>query len=448
MTYDFDLICIGGGSGGIASARRASEYGAKVAVIEKARLGGTCVNVGCVPKKLFWYTAQTAEALLNAEKQGFNKFTPPLFNWEQFKTQRDAYIARLNGIYENNLNKANITHIQGSAYFIDKHTVAVDDKTYSAAHIIIATGGTPSVPEIEGKEYGITSDDFFALQKQPKTLAIVGGGYIACEIAQVMQALGTNVHIIARASQLLRHLDNDISLTLQNTMQSQGINIHLESQVEKIEKVENQLKIKLKNGKTLQSDCLIWATGRNPATSALKLENAGVKVDDKQKILVDEYQNTNIQGIYAIGDVIDKIDLTPVAIAAGRKLVARLFNNEKDAKLNYDNIPSIIFTHPPIGTIGLSEKEAKEKYGTQIKVYRAEFNPMARSFAVHPAKTIFKLICLGEEERIIGLHAIGDGVDEMLQGFAVAIIMGACKKDFDNCVAIHPTSSEEFVTMR
>ncbi|SUO95857.1 glutathione-disulfide reductase [Suttonella ornithocola] len=449
MNQSFDLICIGGGSGGVATARRAAEYGAKVAIIEKDRMGGTCVNVGCVPKKLFWYAANTSEALENAPIFGFENIQAPYpFNWQTFKEKRDAYIARLNGIYETNIEKAGITLIRGEAKFIDNHSISVNGQTYEAKHIVIATGGRPHVLDIEGAEYGITSDDFFALASQPKRMIVVGGGYIACEIAGVMRALGSEVHIIIRAEHLIRTLDEDISETLADAMIEQGIHIHRQANVKRVSKTAGSIIAELDNGETLHADTLLWATGRIPNTDNLNLSAAGVKTEKNGIIPVDAYQNTNINGIYAIGDITGAIELTPVAIAAGRRLAARLFNGQPNAHLDYNNIPTVMFTHPPIGSVGLTEREAKEKHGDAVKTYRTKFTPMARTFAAHQPKTLMKLITIGENEKIIGIQMIGDGIDEMLQGFAVAVKIGATKADFDDTVAIHPTSAEELVTLR
>ncbi|UJF25192.1 glutathione-disulfide reductase [Suttonella sp. R2A3] len=451
MSNTFDLICIGGGSGGIATARRAAEYGAKVAVIENSRLGGTCVNVGCVPKKIFWYAANTAEALENAPIYGFNDVgNAASFNWRAFKKDRDAYITRLNGIYANNLEKDGITRIEGFAQFVDEQSIEVNGEIYQAKHIVIATGGKPFIPNIEGAEHGITSDDFFALAEQPKQAIIVGAGYIACELAGVLQALGTQCTLVVRKPRILRELDSDISESLEEAMREQGINLRLESEISSVSKQENgHLLVKLNNGDTLQSDCLLWATGRTPNVDALNLAATEVAQNDDTTITVDDYQNTNIPGIYALGDVTGQMDLTPVAIAAGRKLAARLFDDQPESKLDYENIPTVMFTHPPIGTVGLGAEEAIKTYGEdEITVYRAKFTPMARTFAAHKPKTLMKLICQGKAERVIGIQMIGDGVDEMLQGFAVAVKMGAAKADFDDTVAIHPTSAEELVTLR
>ena len=442
----FDLICIGGGSGGIATARRAAEYGANVAVIESGRLGGTCVNVGCVPKKLFWYAANTAEALRDAPRFFADVPEKMPFRWQAFKEARDAYIARLNGIYETNLDKSGVTLIRGFARFESADTVRVGDALYRGKHIVIATGGQPAVPaHIEGAARGKTSDDFFALEHQPQRAVIVGGGYIACEIAGVLQALGTPTDIVIRGERLLRAQDADIAETLADAMTAQGITIHRGAQVAHVDDGA----VTLNNGTTLAADFLLWAMGRRANTASLNLTAAGVATRDNGDIPVDAWQNTNVPGIYAIGDITGAAELTPVAIAAGRRLAARLFNHQPEAHLDYDNIPTVMFTHPPIGVIGLDEAAARAQYGAeQVKTYRAGFSPMARAFAAHPAKTLMKLVCVGADEKIVGIQMIGDGVDEMLQGFAVAVKMGARKADFDNTVAIHPTSSEELVTLR
>ena len=413
----FDLICIGGGSGGIATARRAAEYGAKVAVIESGRLGGTCVNVGCVPKKLFWYAANTAEALRDAPRFFADVPENLPFRWDAFKEARDAYIARLNGIYAANLDKSGVTLIRGFARFERADTVRVGDDLYRAPHIVIATGGEPTIPDhIEGAALGKTSDDFFALERQPQRAVIVGGGYIACEIAGVLQALGTACDIVIRGERLLRAHDADIAETLAEAMGAQGIRIHRGAQVARVAENGAALAVTLDNGETLAADFLLWALGRRANTANLNLAAAGIAARDNGEIPVD---------------------------------ASRLFNHQPEAHLDYENIPTVMFTHPPIGVVGLDEAAARRTFGDEaVKVYRAGFSPMARAFAAHPAKTLMKLVCVGAEEKIVGIQMIGDGVDEMLQGFAVAVKMGARKADFDDTVAIHPTSSEELVTLR
>ncbi|MBR1375851.1 MAG: glutathione-disulfide reductase [Cardiobacteriaceae bacterium] len=449
---NYDLICIGAGSGGIAAARKAAEFGKKIAVIEKHKLGGTCVNVGCVPKKLFYYAAETAEKLHSAKNYGF-EFSGK-FDWQNFKIIRDEYISNLNAIYKRNLENANVDLFFGQASFLSANTVKIKskegEKIISANHIIIATGSSPKIPEIKGREYAINSDDFFALTELPEKIIIAGGGYIACEIAGILNALGSEVDLIVRGSRILRNFDRDIIANQQETMQNSGINIHFQEEIKEVRKDGENIIAIFKSGSAKTVNQLLFATGREANISELDLDKAGVIVNPQKNIIeVDEFQNTNIKNIYAIGDVIGKADLTPVAIAAGRKLARRLFNSEQNLKLDYQNIPTVIFTHPPIASIGLSEEEAITLYGQEnISVYQTKFNPMSRKFALLPAKFMVKLICLGAEEKIIGLIINGDGADEILQGFAVAIKMGATKKDFDDTIAIHPTAAEEIVTLK
>lgn len=446
--FDFDYICIGGGSGGIASANRASRYGQKVAIIEAKALGGTCVNVGCVPKKAMWYAGQIADALRYAPDYGFDA---PLknFSWSKLIASREAYIARIHQSYERVLCNNNITVINGFAKFIDNHRVEVNGQTYTAAHITIATGGTPSVPEIEGAEYGITSDGFFALNEQPKRVAVVGAGYIAVEIAGVFNALGSETHLLCRRHTFLREFDTMLSSTLVEVMQEEGPTLHTHSTPKSVQKNEDgSLTLYLENEKSLTVDCLVWAIGRNPANTDIGLENTDVELNKDQFINVDKYQNTTAQGIYAVGDNTGEIQLTPVAIKAGRQLSERLFNGQLDAHLDAKLVPTVIFSHPPIGTIGLTELEAEEKYGkSKLKVYTSQFTSMYTALTTMRQPTRMKLVCAGENQKVVGLHCIGLASDEILQGFAVAMKMGATKEDFDSCIAIHPTSAEEFVTM-
>ncbi|MFT4835586.1 MAG: glutathione reductase (NADPH) [Psychromonas sp.] len=446
--FDFDYICIGGGSGGIASANRASKYGQKVAIIEAKALGGTCVNVGCVPKKAMWYAGQIADALRYAPDYGFDA---PLknFSWAKLIESREAYIARIHQSYERVLGNNNITVIDGFAKFIDNHTVEVNGKTYTAPHITVATGGAPTVPAIEGAEHGITSDGFFALDEQPKRVAVVGAGYIAVEIAGVFNALGSETHLLCRRHTLLRDFDHMLSSTLVEVMQEEGPTLHTHSTPKSVHKnADGSLTLYLENEKSLTVDCLVWAIGRNPANTDIGLENTDIELNEHQFINVDKYQNTTAQGIYAVGDNTGEIQLTPVAIKAGRFLSERLFNGQLDAHLDAKLVPTVVFSHPPIGTIGLTELEAEEKYGkSKLKVYTSQFTSMYTAMTTMRQPTRMKLVCAGENQKVVGLHCIGLASDEILQGFAVAMKMGATKADFDSCVAIHPTSAEEFVTM-
>lgn len=443
---DFDYIVIGGGSGGIASARRAASYGVKVLLIEGGPLGGTCVNVGCVPKKVMWNAASMSEFLHDASAYGFD-VQKPSFNWAEVKVKRDQYILRLNGIYDRNLAKSEVTVVRGWAEFKDEKTVSVNGENYTGKHFLIATGGRPMIPNIPGADLGIDSDGFFELESLPKSVAISGSGYIAVELAGVLNALGSDVHLYLRKERTLRAFDAGLATVLEAEMEQAGITIHKHTEVKSVAKKGDSLNVTCSQGNDRVVETLIWAIGRLPNT-AIGLEKAGVNLDKSGYIVVDKFQNTDQKGIYALGDVTGKAQLTPVAIAAGRRLANRLFNGDKDAHLNYDNIPSVIFSHPPIGTVGLSEEEAKAKHGAEnIKVYTSQFTNMYHALTERKTKTMMKLVCLLPEEKILGAHGIGIGLDEMMQGFAVAVKMGATKSDFDDTVAIHPTAAEEFVTM-
>ena len=443
---EYDYLVIGGGSGGVATARRAAEYGARVLLIEGGRLGGTCVNVGCVPKKVMWYAGGIAQTLADAPGYGFT-IGQTSFDWATLKHSRDAYIDRLNGIYANMLEKAGVSLVRGFARFVDGRTVEVNGQHYSAEHIVIATGGRPSVPEIPGAVLGITSDGFFSLDHLPKRVAVVGSGYIAVELAGVLNALGSEVTMLVRGETLLRPFDEMVRAELMTQMQEDGVRILTNTQAQAIQRLDER-SLNIECGQlNIEADTLVWAIGREPNTDRLDLANAGVNADARGVITADAYQNTSAPGIYAIGDITGRAELTPVAIAAGRKLAARLFKGEADAKLDYDNIPTVTFSHPPIGTIGLTEDEARKQHET-VKVYTTRFTGMYHAMTEHKPKTAMKLVCAGANERVVGCHIIGEGADEMLQGFAVAIKMGATKADFDSTVAIHPTSAEELVTMR
>lgn len=449
MTRHFNYLAIGGGSGGIASANRAASYGQSCAIIEANHLGGTCVNVGCVPKKAMWYAGQVADAFKYAPDYGFATDIPAL-DWPKLIQSRQAYIERIHGSYDRVLAKNNVTVIKGFARFIDAKTVEVDGERITADHITIATGGKPVQPDIPGAQYGIDSDGFFDLTLQPKRVAVVGGGYIGVELAGVLHALGSDTHLLVRGEKPLRNFDAMLADTLVELMAQDGPTLHCSTEVTKVTRLDdNSLQLTLNTGDSMTVDCLIWAIGRSPATHNINIESTGVKLDSRGNIVTDKYQNTNVSGIYAVGDNTGRIELTPVAVKAGRQLAERLFNNKPDAHLDYDLIPTVMFSHPPIGTIGLSETQAIEKYGSDsIKIYSSEFTSMYTALTRHRQLTRMKLVCAGEDEKVVGLHVIGYAADEMLQGFGVAMKMGATKADFDNCVAIHPTSAEEFVTMR
>lgn len=451
MSRHFNYLSIGGGSGGIASANRAAIRGATAAVIEAKAVGGTCVNVGCVPKKVMWYGAHVAEALKYSPAYGFD-ITQNSFNWATLVQNREAYIQRIHKSYHNGFNNNGVTYIEGFARFVDANTVEVNGERITADHITIAVGGRPSRPDIPGAEHGIDSDGFFALTEQPKKALVVGAGYIAVEIAGVLHALGTDTHLLVRKDRPLRNFDTDITDMLLERMTQDKLNLHTQSNVSKVEQMsDGTLTVYCDNDTCFTDvDCLIWAIGREPATDKLNLAAAGVKTDKAGYIRTDKYQNTNVSGIYAVGDITGEAQLTPVAVKAGRLLAERLFNNSMpDAHMDYSLIPTVVFSHPPIGTIGLTEAEAVEKYGAaNVKVYRSGFAAMYNAITEHRALSRFKLVCTGKDEKVVGLHGIGEGMDEVLQGFAVAIKMGATKADFDATVALHPTSAEEFVTLR
>lgn len=450
MPKHYDYIAIGGGSGGIASVNRAALYGKKCALIEMGDIGGTCVNVGCVPKKVMWYSAQIADAIKKyGPDYGFDTELKS-FEWKKLINNRQDYIKRIRASYDSVLSKNNIDVIHGFAKFIDKKTIEVDGEKITADHILIATGTQASLPDIEGVEFGIDSNGFFELQDLPKRTAIIGSGYIAVELAGVLNSLGSNVQLFIRKNQPLRNLDSFLGQTLIEHMRSENIQVYTHTQIKKVSKLEdNSIVLYLEDGNKHIVDCLIWAVGRKPNTQPLDLNLTNIQLNDQGFIQVDSFQNTTETGVYAIGDITGKVELTPVAVAAGRRLSERLFNNKPNEHLDYNNVPTVVFSHPPIGTVGLTEEKAIEQFGKDnVKVYSSSFTSMYTAVTEHKQLTKMKLICVGAEEKILGIHGIGYGMDEILQGFAVALKMGATKQDFDNTIAIHPTSSEEFVTMR
>ncbi|HHJ17014.1 MAG TPA: glutathione-disulfide reductase [Gammaproteobacteria bacterium] len=449
MSKHYDLIAIGAGSGGLSVAERAARYGAKCAVIEKGRLGGTCVNVGCVPKKVMWFGAGIAHTLKDATDYGF-QVGETRFDWAALKASRDAYVKGINDWYHTYLSDSNIDEIAGTARFVDARTLDVDGQRYTADHIVIAPGGAPLVPDTPGAELGITSDGFFELEQLPPRVAVVGSGYIAVELAGLFNALGSDVTMLLRREHLLRSFDAMLRENLTEEMFGDGIDILARTQVKQITREpDGTLCIECENGQRLEGfDELIWAIGRYPLTQDLNLEAAGVAMDEEGYIPVDKFQETGVEGIYAIGDVTGCAQLTPVAIAAGRRLSDRLFGGMKGRHLPYENIATVVFSHPPIGTVGLTESIARDLHGESVKVYQTRFTAMYNALTERKQKTAMKLVTVGAQEKVVGCHIIGPGADEMLQGFAVAIRMGATKKDLDDTVAIHPTSSEELVTMR
>jgi glutathione reductase (NADPH) len=441
-------LVIGGGSGGLAHAQRAAEYGARAAVIEYGPLGGTCVNVGCVPKKVMWYAAEMQHHLEHAADYGFDVDVSG-HDWASLKARRDAYVTRLNGIYENNLDRRGVDYIQGAAHFVDPHTLAVGDEHYRAERIAIATGGRPMVPDVPGAGYGIVSDDFFTLEERPQRVLIAGSGYIAVELGGVFNALGSDVNIVVRKDGIVRSFDAMLGEEVMEAMENSGIRFDTRVIPASVEKTDDGLVMNSEDGRRFGPvDCVLWAIGREPNSDTLRLDAAGVHTDEQGFIPVDKFQATNVEHIFAIGDVTGAQALTPVAIAAGRRLADRIYGKMEGRYLDYRLVPTVIFSHPPMGTVGMTEAEARAEHGDAIKVYLSRFTPMYYALGEKKQRSVMKLITAGSDERIVGCHVIGDGADEMMQGFAVAIRMGATKKDFDDTVAIHPTSAEEFVTMR
>ena len=446
---EYDIIAIGGGSGGIATMNRAGEHGAKAAVIEEKKLGGTCVNVGCVPKKIMWYGAQIAESFHHyGPDYGFTS-SDVQFDFAKLRQNREAYIDRARSSYDGSFKRNGVDLIEGRAHFVDSHTVNVNGELIRAKHIVIATGARPSIPTIPGAELGGSSDDVFAWEQLPESVAILGAGYIAVELAGVLHALGVKTDLFVRRDRPLRSFDSYIVEGLVNEMEKTGLPLHTHKVPVKLEETEQGITIYFEDGSSHTASQVIWATGRRPNVDGLELEKAGVTLNERGFIQVDEYQNTVVDGIYALGDVTGEKELTPVAIKAGRTLSERLFNGKTSAKMDYTTIPTVVFSHPAIGTVGLTEDQAIKEYGQDnIKVYKSSFASMYSAVTNHRQESRFKLITAGADEKVVGLHGLGYGVDEMIQGFAVAIKMGATKADFDATVAIHPTASEEFVTMR
>lgn len=442
----FDLIVIGGGSGGLAAAIRASKHGAKVALLEPNELGGTCVNVGCVPKKAMWYAAQMAEAQYIAMDYGFHD-TPGRLDWPGFIERRDAYIDRIHTKYQQALDTGHVTVVREYGRFLAADRIQAGSRELTAPHVLIATGSAANRLDKPGFDLGMTSDGFFDLRACPRRTAIVGGGYIAVELAGVLCALGSDVDMYVRG-RLMSDFDEEMAYGLGEEMQQHGIRIHYECQIQAVHETDGVLMLDCDRGdRPGPYEAVIWAVGRHANTSRLDIGRIGLVTDAEGHVSIDDYQNTNVPGVYAVGDVTARMALTPVAVAAGRKLADRLFGGRPEAKLDYLNIPSVVFSHPPLGTIGMSERQAREAYGAEVHLYKQAFVPMQLALARRPITTRFKLICVGHDSRVVGMQMLGPGVDEILQGFAVAIKMGATKADFDATLAIHPTSAEEMVLM-
>ncbi|MFT5133335.1 MAG: glutathione reductase (NADPH) [Gammaproteobacteria bacterium] len=444
-TFDYDLFVIGAGSGGVRAARMSAGYGAKVAVAEDRYLGGTCVNVGCVPKKLFVYASHFAEDFKHAQGYGWN-VEKSSFDWQTLLTNKNKEISRLNGIYQRLLDDAGVTLFDDRATIIDAHTVSVGNKHVSAERILVATGGWPSVPEIPGKEHIITSNEAFFLEKLPNKIVVVGGGYIAVEFAGIFHGLGVDTTLLYRGPLFLRGFDNEIREHLAVEMRKKGIKIEFDTNITSIEKTDELFLAQLTGDQTLSSDMVMYATGRHPNTRDLGLSHAGVKLDAKDAIIVNEHYQSSVASIYAIGDVTDRVNLTPVATAEGSALAKTLYNNQPST-VDYANIPTCVFSQPNLGTVGLSEEEAREKYN-HIDIYKSTFTPMKLSLTNSDETTFMKIVVDKTTDKVVGVHMLGPEAGEIIQGIGIAIKAGATKAQFDATIGIHPTTAEEFVTMR
>ena len=448
MSYDFDLFVIGAGSGGIATARRAAEYGAKVGVAEYSRLGGTCVNRGCVPKKLMVYASHFPAQFEEAQGYGWSPVESS-FDWYKMITAVNNQVEKLNGIYQNMLDKSGVQVFRTHAKFVDSHTVEVGDKKVTAEKILIAVGGKPDKPDIPGMEYAITSDAMFHLEEQPKRMVIIGSGYIGVEFACILNGLGSQVTLINRGDKILRGFDEDIRTEINEGMIKHGIEIINNQQTQEIRKTESGLQLINEDGEVIVSaDAIsLAATGRIPNLENLGLENTGVETHNGM-IAVNEYSRTTEEHIFAVGDCTDNVNLTPVAIREGRAFADSYFGG-KSWQMSYDNVPTAIFSYPEAATVGLTETEAKERYGEDaIKIYRAKFRSMYYTLPDKQEKVLMKLVVEKATDRVLGAHMVGDCAAEIIQGVAIAVQMGATKADFDATVAIHPSIAEEFVTMR
>ena len=448
MDRKYDLLVLGGGSGGLAHAQRAADLGARAGVVESGRLGGTCVNVGCVPKKVMWYTADHAHHFEHAADYGFD-IDVNGHDWSALKARRDAYVQRLNDIYASNLDKHKVDYIAGVASFKDAHTVVVGDREIWAERIVIATGGHPIVPDIPGAEYGITSDGFFELERRPNRVLVAGSGYVAVELVGIFRALGSDTQLVVRKDSIVRDFDSMLGTELIEALRTNGTPVETGVVPARVTDTDDGLMLESEDERSFgPADCILWAVGRAPNTSGLNLDAAGVATDSRGYVPTDKFQQTNVAHIAALGDVTGRAALTPVAIAAGRRLADRLYGGMDGRHLDYRLIPTVIFSHPPMGTVGMSEDQARAEHGDSVKVYTSAFTPMFYALGDVKQRSTMKLITAGDDERVVGCHVIGDGADEMMQGFAVAMRMGATKADFDDTVAIHPTSAEELVTMR
>src|SRR5215207_1704014 len=445
--YDFDMITIGAGSGGVASSRRAGSYGARVAIVEESRIGGTCVLRGCVPKKLLVYGAQFADAFEDAAGFGWT-VAPPTFDWSRLITAKNNELDRLEKIYVNMLRNSGVEIIEGRGVLVDPHTIEVAGRRYTAENILVATGGHPTVPEIPGIEHVISSNEALDLPKLPRRIVIVGGGYIAVEFAGIFRGFGCEVVEIIRREELLYGFDDDLRVALAQEMRNRGIEIHTRTNVTRIEKDPREgYTLFTAMGQEISADLVMYATGRGPNTRGLGLAEVGVEMNDKGAVQVDEWQRSSVPNIYAVGDVTDRLNLTPVAIGEGRAIAETLYNNNP-IRMDHNDVPTAVFSQPPVGTVGLTEEQARREYGDDVDVYCARFKPMKNTLSGRDERTFMKLVVDGRSERVLGCHMLGVDAPEIIQGLAIAVKCGASKQMFDATVGLHPSAAEEFVTMR
>ncbi|MEK6749641.1 MAG: glutathione-disulfide reductase [Pseudomonadota bacterium] len=447
-TYDYDVLVLGAGSGGLSVAEKAAAYGKKTAVIEAGPIGGTCVHVGCVPKKIMWFAADIAHRLHDAAGYGFDVTLQGL-DWAALVQRRQDYIAGITQWYDGYLRDLHIDVVRGVGRFVDAHTLEVAGRRVSGREIFICVGGEPITPDIPGAQLGMTSDGFFALTQAPKKAAVVGGGYIGVELAGVLNALGAEVHLILRHAHVLNNFDPLIAETVTEGLRNDGVHIHHWPAVSELSALGDALTLRgVADNAIFDINKLIWAVGRRPRTASLNLQAAGLTATALGYIETDDMQNTCVPHIYALGDVTGRAALTPVAIAAGRRLADRLYGGQTKRHLDYRLIPTVVFAHPPVGTVGLTEPQARAQFGETVKIYSSRFTPMYHAPTAAKRPVAIKLIVVGNDEKVVGCHIVGMGADEMLQGFAVAMRMCATKRDFDDTVAIHPSIAEELVTLR
>lgn len=444
--FDYDFLVIGGGSGGVRASRLAAGLGARVAVVEAAQLGGTCVNVGCIPKKLLSHAAHFSQQAEEAKGYGW-QLDKPQFDWATLIANKDREITRLNGVYDRMLAGAGVTVIHGHATLSGPHEVQVNDQSIHARHILIATGGTPRLPDIPGIEHAISSNQAFHLPQLPKRVVVVGGGYIAVEFASIFNGLGAQTTLLHRRQQLLRGFDADLGLHLAQEMAQLGVNFRWDEEILSIDKQTDGLHLQLQGGEQLVVDCVMYATGRVPLTAGLGLDAAGVKINDKGAIEVDSHFTTNVPSIHAVGDVVDRMALTPVALAEGTVVAHHLFGQGGKSAPDYELVPTAVFSHPQVGTVGLSEEAARERFGA-VQIFQSSFRPLSNRMGGEPENVFLKLIVSKGDQRVRGVHMVGEGAGELMQGFAVALQCGATKQQFDATIGIHPTVAEELVTMR